>query len=507
MTIIPSQISEYIDFNKVENKLDFYFLLSEESRILEAGSFKNSIDLKSSIGEQILNIAPYLVGYFPLQSLKLILPKIEISASQVYDIHLVKDGQNVFVLYFNSLAESLDLKHKVQPINEKILREKMNSEENCIFDQHLLSMILASINIVSFERIEKGKFKLIGHKPFWFSDIFSEEEVEKAFIAIQEKFIFIETFLEEARELWKKKENNLISSELWTEVNNQGKEYYLQAYALSIEERDILFIKMIDYSKDSEVNILQKARRKNLDYEYLLKAERELERVLKFKEQFISIISHDLRSPVTAISGFSDLLMRDEEFQKKLNIEQKEIISFINLSVKRLLDYTKKIYHWSNLELGKFKLTKQKINLYYVCREVENTFIMDLKSKHISLELSVPSTLIIEADETLLNQAINNLVGNAIKFTPENGSIKITASNNESGSTSLSIKDSGVGMKPDALKKLFKDHFEGHTVGTAGEIGSGLGLSIVKRILDAHNFKIDVKSQINEGTDFTILFP
>ena len=62
-------------------------------------------------------------------------------------------------------------------------------------------------------------------------------------------------------------------------------------------------------------------------------------------------------------------------------------------------------------------------------------------------------------------------------------------------------------MKPDALKKLFKDHFEGHTVGTAGEIGSGLGLSIVKRILDAHNFKIDVKSQMNEGTDFTILFP
>jgi signal transduction histidine kinase len=395
----------------------------------------------------------------------------------------------------------------MQERNEFELKKEWSEKMEEKSDELLLTKILSSINIVSFERISRGKFKLLGEKPNWFSEIFSQEELASHFIELSKKFLFMEIFLEEARQVWKEKQNTLISSDLWTEENQEGKQYYLQAFALTVEERDILFIKMIDYSKESGIDLLQKARQKNLDYENLLKTERELEKILKFKEQFISIISHDLRSPVTAISGFSELLMLDESFQEKLNIEQKEIISFINLSVKRLLDYTKKIYHWSNLELGKFKLQKQNIDIYYFLREIENTFVMDLKTKSIRLQIDVPDLLTIDADETLFNQAITNLVGNAIKFTPSGGHVMLQAEKDKAGNTFIRIKDTGVGIKREAIKELFQEHFANHTKGTAGEIGSGLGLSIVKRILDAHHFKIDVKSTLGEGTEFVIMVP
>ena len=109
-------------------------------------------------------------------------------------------------------------------------------------------------------------------------------------------------------------------------------------------------------------------------------------------------------------------------------------------------------------------------------------------------------------DETLFSQVLNNLIGNAIKFTPENGVIKLYAE--QSGNNVLlNIEDSGVGIPDNKINSLFSGFNSDSTQGTKGEKGSGLGLGIVKKILDAHDFKIEIKSTLNIGTKFIISIP
>ncbi|MFZ4462953.1 MAG: sensor histidine kinase, partial [Bacteroidales bacterium] len=225
--------------------------------------------------------------------------------------------------------------------------------------------------------------------------------------------------------------------------------------------------------------------------------------LLNFKDQFVSIISHDLRSPIGAVIGLTDLLLDDETLIKKLDQGQSELLSDIKNEMLRLLDYNDKLYQWSNLELGNFKVSRKSIHPKHLAKYVEKMQSVRMKEKNIHFISHIATGFAFEADETLLGQALNNLVGNSVKFTPEGGTIHLSFVM-DSTSKCIVVSDSGQGMDQETCDRLFSGFTRKTTMGTYGEKGTGLGLGIVKKIIDAHGFTIHVESVPGTGTTFTI---
>jgi two-component system phosphate regulon sensor histidine kinase PhoR len=153
--------------------------------------------------------------------------------------------------------------------------------------------------------------------------------------------------------------------------------------------------------------------------------------------------------------------------------------------------------------LGNFKVVKEKVQAHELSNFVRKMQGDKLKQKKISFSHHIDETFLIEGDETLLGQALNNLVGNSVKFTPEGGAISIHF-RNEDERMWIEVCDSGIGMDEETCHRLFSGFTRKTTMGTFGERGTGLGLGIVKKIMDAHGFTIRVSSQPGKGSTFTI---
>ncbi len=317
-------------------------------------------------------------------------------------------------------------------------------------------------------------------------------------------FPFLEVFESEASEFWAQNEKGLFKSGIWTQENPEGKNYLLRAFASNLKGKHYLLTWLFVGYLHDEQDIIQKAREQQLTYKKLSKAESRLKELLDYKEKFVSIISHDLRSPIASVFGVSEMLINDKELNEKLDDFNRELLLNIKSEMGRLLDYNTKLYHWSNLELGNFNLVLEDIQVSELVKIVEQTEKHGFKRKNISFFKNLESNLTVKVDITLFLQALNNLVSNAIKFTPENGSITVDAyKKTTSNSIIISVSDTGVGIPEDVRENIFSKHITSH--GTAGEKGSGLKLGIVKKVIDAHRYSIDVKSEEGKGTRFNII--
>lgn len=230
--------------------------------------------------------------------------------------------------------------------------------------------------------------------------------------------------------------------------------------------------------------------------------EDSLKHLVKLKNQFVSIISHDLRSPFTSIIGFAQLLLNDANLHDK----NREFVQRIFNVAIRQLDYIEKLLNMTHLESGKFQLRIKNLNLKKLVDESLLIFDSKIQQKNISIKVDIQDKINIKADETLFSQVLNNLISNAIKYTHPQGAIFIIAEKKDKHITVL-IKDTGVGISPDDITKVFDEFNHHYSIGTKGEQGAGLGLSICKKILDAHNFNIILNSTVNVGTEFKIIIP
>lgn len=223
------------------------------------------------------------------------------------------------------------------------------------------------------------------------------------------------------------------------------------------------------------------------------------------KDKFISIISHDLRTPFSSILGFTDLLLTDTEMQKD---KQLEYIGFIRESSKNMLSLVNSLLDWTRLQTGRIHFQPQNINIANAVKKVFQMLQGVALQKEINLITELPEELIIHADENLIIQLFNNLISNAIKFTNQKGFIKVYAEQLP-GKNQLvfTVKDNGTGIKEENIVKLFRVDSKFTLKGTAGEKGSGLGLSLCHEIVEKHNGRIWVESKFGDGSEFKFTLP
>jgi len=239
--------------------------------------------------------------------------------------------------------------------------------------------------------------------------------------------------------------------------------------------------------------------------EGLKKSANELKTLNDTKDRFISIISHDLRTPFSSILGFTDILLNERNLSEEKRIQ---FISFIQESSKNMLSLVNSLLDWTRLQTGRMKFEPQRINARFVVTSAIEMLSGTALKKNISLHSKINSNIFVNADENLLLQVFNNLISNAIKFTKSAGSIIIDAVPVlEKRSVRFSVKDTGVGIDTQNINKLFRVDTKFTLEGTLGEKGSGLGLSLCREIIEKHGGTIWVESEIGAGTEFIFTIP
>ncbi len=237
----------------------------------------------------------------------------------------------------------------------------------------------------------------------------------------------------------------------------------------------------------------------------LKKSALNLQELNETKDRFISIISHDLRTPFSSILGFTDILLNDKDIEEEKRIQYTQ---FIQDSSKSMLSLVNSLLDWTRLQTGSIKFEPDRINAKYVIDKSMQILSGVAIQKKIKLISELDKDFFIHADEGLLSQVFNNLLSNAIKFSKTDGTIRISArANVEKKQVEFSVKDSGVGIRKEDINKLFKVDIKYTTSGTAGEKGSGLGLSLVNDIIRKHGGEIWVESELGKGTTFTFSIP
>ncbi len=236
-------------------------------------------------------------------------------------------------------------------------------------------------------------------------------------------------------------------------------------------------------------------------------ANKELDQSLKFnadKDLFITILAHDLRNPFGVLLGFTELLL--ENIHKFDINETENIVKAINKSTRNTYTLLEDLLRWSRVRIGKFPFEPKSLNFTSICKDIINIFSANAKTKNISIYCSAMPGIYVVADVDMLKVVLRNLVSNAIKFTNTNGIIKISAE--EKGSDILfSVSNTGIGIEPDRLPKLFDIAQYRTTRGTANENGTGLGLLLCKEFVEKHGGKIWAESEHGQGSVFYFNIP
>jgi len=224
------------------------------------------------------------------------------------------------------------------------------------------------------------------------------------------------------------------------------------------------------------------------------------------KSQFLANMSHELRTPLNAILGFSELIA-SRMFEKETE-RVHEYATLINSSGRHLLALINDILDLARIEAGRWKLEEDEIDLYRLGEDALQLVAWRAKDNGARLENLIDiETPRIYADERAIKQILLNLLSNAVKFTPEHGRVSAFARPAEDGALVFGVEDTGVGIAPEDVGKVFDTFGQGKHDIKLADRGTGLGLAIVKGLAEAHGGQVFLESQLGKGTRVSVMIP
>lgn len=231
----------------------------------------------------------------------------------------------------------------------------------------------------------------------------------------------------------------------------------------------------------------------------------QFKKIELIKSQFVSMVAHELKTPLSAVQGFLNIILDDS-----ININEEKKKEYLERSLvrlKSLSDLVNDLLDISRMEIKSKQREIEDVKINDVIDATINFLELDLKKKKITIDKNIQENLpAIKADINEITRMFTNLISNAIKYNKDEGGIYITA-HKENNFIIIKIRDTGIGMKPDEKEKLFNEFYRAKNEKTRNISGTGLGLSIVKKIIESYFGKIEVDSIYGYGTTFTIKLP
>jgi signal transduction histidine kinase len=223
----------------------------------------------------------------------------------------------------------------------------------------------------------------------------------------------------------------------------------------------------------------------------------------RMKDDFIGVVSHELRTPLTSISGFLEIVLEDST---KLAPDHQQFLATVSRNVDRLSLLVDDLLFLAGTDVGALKLDKQDVEVAELLRQAEESARPRAQLKNITLNIDHEELPGLEGDRARLAQLVDNLVSNAIKFTPDGGHVTLRAGTSN-GHIAIDVEDSGIGIPAEEISLLFGRFYRASTATDNRIEGTGLGLAISQTIANAHGGRIDVSSERGRGTTFRVLLP
>lgn len=230
-------------------------------------------------------------------------------------------------------------------------------------------------------------------------------------------------------------------------------------------------------------------------------ADRELDRM---RDAFVATVSHELRTPLTSISGFLEML---EDEEHALGSSGRQYLDVIRRSTERLHSLVEDLLLVAQIEASRVELQLAPVDLVAVARRACEAASPAAADKQVALEVVADHPPRVLADEKRLTQVLDNLVANALKFTPEGGSVKISVEASGDAAARLVVADTGIGVAEDEQKQVFSRFFRASTATQRAIPGTGLGLAICHALVEQHGGSIEFSSREGEGTEVAVTLP
>ena len=270
---------------------------------------------------------------------------------------------------------------------------------------------------------------------------------------------------------------------------------FLGSYAIYLDISSE--IKTANELKELSIMLENRVKERTLElesaYQRMEEFNNDLEEANKTKDKLISMISHDLRNPVSAILSSSDIMVQNIETLPKDEI--RNFARTINTSSKKIVEQLNELVEWSKQKVKKISYNQQTINLYEFMVFSLELIQSNANQKNITIVNNIENSILVNADPLLLRSIIQNLVTNSIKFTPEGGVITISALKKDESFIEIAIADTGTGIPEEVRSNLFSHK------------NSGLGLILVKDFVEKHQGEIQVESEPGKGTTFYFTLP
>ncbi len=231
----------------------------------------------------------------------------------------------------------------------------------------------------------------------------------------------------------------------------------------------------------------------------------EKNRLEKLRSDFIANVSHELRTPIAMLQGYSEAILDDVVQSDE---ERNEMIRIIYDESQRMGRLVTDLLDLARMESGHIRLYKDTVPIVHVLERMTQKFMQVAKEKQVSLKFvsDLPEDTIISLDEDRIEQVLTNLIDNALRHTPEEGTVTVSLTN-ELSYAKISVSDTGIGIPSEDLPYVFERFYKADKARTRAKGGTGLGLAIARNIVEAHEGNIKVESVEKEGTTFTFYLP
>ncbi len=265
------------------------------------------------------------------------------------------------------------------------------------------------------------------------------------------------------------------------------------------EKRKEIFVDLASF-------IMQDSRGNDIGHIINLHDVSENKQLDKMKVDFVSVAAHELRTPLTSIKGYLQVFI--EEYGKGFNTDQKMLLDRIGISAQKLSALVENLLNVSRIERGAITISAQPLDWVAFVDQTVHDFIIRASDKRITLSFIKPATPIpfIQADQMRISEVVNNLIANAINYTPSGGQIQVWLEH-ISNDVITHVTDTGQGIAKDAIPHLFTKFFRASGKLEQNVVGTGLGLYISKAIVELHKGRIWVQSELGRGSTFSFSLP
>lgn len=298
-----------------------------------------------------------------------------------------------------------------------------------------------------------------------------------------------------------------IVEDIKTSIRNQESKYnnvFLKSVKRSTDFLQNILIVLMIVAFALVIYIMRLAYRNDEFQDNIISLNAKILKDSVEKDKFYSIVSHDIMNPFNALLGFSKILKDAVKEGDQKEVDECSVI--VHQSAERISNLLQNLLVWSRMQNGKIQYAPQNHSVNQLVSEAMAVVAPIARNKNVRLNWSVDGEIGAEVDKNMITSVLQNLVTNAIKFTPRGGEVSVSAQS-ESSKLSVVVADTGVGMNEEQLSRLFRLDKTSSAKGTDEETGTGLGLIITKEFIEKHNGQIWAESELGKGSKFCFVIP